>query len=130
MALYENLPAADRKALDRKLGKKKSSWSKAQPTTVGGMKFPSKLEAKIYHRLQRNLKPDERIFRQARMILLTLATKPGGCPYYFTVDFMVVQGLNKITRLVDAKGRISREWTRGKAACEAAYGIKVEEIRA
>lgn len=54
------------------------------------------------------------------------------CPEWADPEAVALVGVvvdRRIVRLVDAKsGRVSRDWRRGAAACEATYGLKVEEV--
>lgn len=107
---------------------KKSPWSNATPTEVDGIKFPSKTEARVYRRLRGELKAGERLYCQVRFPLLAIGPVERLRPLNFTVDFVIVQR-DGTWRVIDAKtGRKSREWARGKAAFEATYNVKVEEV--
>lgn len=102
-------------------------WSNAKPTQVGDITFPSKMEARVYERLLRELTPGERLYRQVRVPLLASAPDDSGKPLNITVDFVIVTKNNTL-RWIDAKGkRQSRDWRRGKAAFEAQYG-PLEEV--
>lgn len=105
------------------------TWSQATPTVEDGIRFPSKLEARVYKLLRAGLKPGERLYRQVRLPLLAVAPTDSGLPLYMTVDFAIVSASG--WRLVDAKSRRkSRDWERGKRALEATYGLRVEELSA
>lgn len=68
------------------------------------------------------------VYRNVRLPLFALPPTDAGIPLYLNVDFVVVSD-RRIVRLIDAKsGRRSRDWRRGAAACEATYGLKVEEV--
>ncbi len=104
-------------------------WSAARATVCGrGHKHPSKTEARVCDRLSAECFADgTTLYRGVRLPLLSLAPKDTGTPLYITIDFGIVKG-GKLVRLIDAKTRRkSREWARGKLACESAWGIKVEE---
>lgn len=110
-----------------RIGKK--AWSRATPTIVDGISFPSKLEARVYGRLVIEANADDaRLFRQVRFPLLNLAPDEYGKPLNFTVDFLMIYQDNRV-RALDAKGRTAPSWLRGKKAFEAWYGIPVEEIK-
>ena len=110
-----------------KFGKKR--WSKAKPCVVDGVKFPSKLEAKVYGDLSLEAKAERaRLYRQIRFPLPNLAPDKYGKALVFTVDFMLIYPDNRV-RVCDAKGRQSPEWLRGKKAFEAWYDVEVEEIK-
>jgi hypothetical protein len=111
--------------------RRRGTFSNAQPTTSGGIQFPSKMEARVYARLLGELLPGQRLFRQVRFPLLSLAGHPRThVPLYVTIDFVIVEGV-RIFRLIDAKcRRRSREWVRGKRAVEASLGLRVEEVSA
>ena len=103
------------------------SWSRAVPTTLDGIRFPSKMEARVYQTLKTSMEEGDILYRQVRFPLLSSAPTETGVPLAFTVDFVIVRG--KGWRVVDAKGkRKSREWERGKRAFEACYGVPVEEV--
>lgn len=106
------------------------AWSAARPTTcAGGHRHASRLEAAVCERVTARVLPGQRLLQQLRLPLLTLAPDKRGRPLYASVDFAIVGFGGRIERLIDAKGRVSREWRRGAAALEAAYGIPVEEVR-
>ena len=106
----------------------KRRWSNAVRTEVDGITFPSKTEALVYSILKAMLKTGDRLYRQVRLPLLSIGPGPKLVPLALTVDFCLV-GANGVRLYVDAKSRTrrSREWVRGKAAAEAAWGIKIEE---
>lgn len=109
-------------------------WSNAVPTTCGmGHNHPSRLEAKTCDLLCLEYLNDETvsIARQVRFPLLAVCGSFDR-PLGMTIDFVVWRHLGNavtISRLIDAKGRKSREWERGKAALEATLGVKVEEVK-
>ena len=112
----------------------KRPWSNAVPShCLSDHNHPSKMEARVCDRLTAevagNWREKEVLFRQVRLPLLSIAPESDDKPMYFSVDFAIVRG-GKLHRLIDAKakGRVSRDWRRGKAACEACYGITVEEV--
>ena len=99
----------------------------AVPTKREGIRFGSKLEADVYVVLTAGLGSDERIYCHPRFPLVSVAPSANGAPLYFSPDFLIVGP--KGWRVVEAKGRRSRDWERGKAAFVAAYGVEVEEVR-
>lgn len=104
------------------------SWSNAKPTTVRGIKFPSKLEAAWFEHLSAlATATGARLYRQVKFPLLDISAEETGIPRYFCVDFVLRGGPGD--RVIDAKGRESRDWARGKAAFEAEYGIQVEIMK-
>jgi hypothetical protein len=104
------------------------AWSNAKPTTVRGIKFPSKLEAAWFEHLCGIVKATgARLYRQVKFPLLDIGAEETGIPRYFCVDFVMRGGTGD--RVIDAKGRESRDWSRGKAAFEAEYGIQVEIMK-
>jgi len=106
----------------------KKKWSNAVPTEVDGIRFPSKTEAAVYRRLRHELEQGERLYCQVRFPLLAIGPVEKLRPLSFTVDFVIVQK-DGTWRVIDAKTRrVSREWARGKAAFEATYNLKVEEV--
>jgi hypothetical protein len=106
----------------------KRAWSNAKPTEVDGIRFPSKTEARVYRRLKDELVVGERRYCQVRFPLLAIGPVEKLRPLNFTVDFVIVRR-DGTWRVIDAKTRrVSREWARGKAAFEATYNVKVEEV--
>ena len=106
----------------------KRAWSNAKPTTVRGIKFPSKLEAAWFEHLSTiATATGARLYRQVKFPLLDIGAEETGIPRYFCVDFVLRGGPGD--RVIDAKGRESRDWSRGKAAFEAEYGIQVEIVK-
>lgn len=94
---------------------------------IGEIRFPSKMEARVFQSLSANLQPGEQLYRQVRFPLLAVSPGKNQVPLYITIDFVVV-GVGGTWRAIDAKsGRKSREWDRGKAAFEATYGIPLNE---
>lgn len=94
-------------------------WSNATPTTVRGIRFPSKVEARVYLRLVEEF-TDQPIRRQVRMPLL--AGLVDGKLLALRVDFAIVLP-DKPILWVDAKTkRKSREWLRGKCLFELTWG--------
>ena len=110
---------------------KRPTFSNAKATTCDlGHNHPSKVEARVCRRVHDNTVAPRRVYRNVRLPLFALPPTDAGIPMYLNVDFVVIEG-TKIVRLVDAKtGRVSRDWRRGAAACEATYGLKVEECDA
>lgn len=108
-----------------------AAWSNAKPTQVRWpdgklVTLPSKTEARVAERLIAETQArGERLYRQVRLPLLSIAPREGGTPFYVTVDFAIVGSGG--TRYIDAKtARKSPEWARGKAAA-AASGYQIEE---
>ena len=108
-------------------------WSAAKPTTVTWtdgtpVTLPSKTEARVARRLIEEAKAaGARLYRQVRVPLLSIASRPKGTPFYLTVDFALVLPDGR-RRYIDAKSsRRSPEWARGRAAAEAWLGQKIEE---
>lgn len=107
---------------------KRRPWSNAKPTECpDGHKHASKLEARVCGRLRGQLVGGQTLVQQVRLPLWSLASDERDRPRYATIDFGIIEA-NRLVRLIDAKGRKSREWDRGAAAVEAAYGIPVEVI--
>ena len=100
-------------------------------TTVDGIKFPSKTEARVYAALKREYPATKGwiLFRQVRYPLTNVAPNEKGVPLAITIDFELFHPETGRRLLVDAKCRRwkSREWVRGKAAFEARYGHRIEE---
>jgi len=109
----------------------KTPWSAARATVcLSGHNHPSKVEARVCKRLSAECEADgTTLFRNVRLPLLSLGPQDTGTPLYITIDFGIVAG-GKLSRLIDAKPkrRKSRDWLRGKRACESAWGLKVEEV--
>jgi hypothetical protein len=88
-------------------------WSAAEPCEVDGIRFPSKVQRRVYIRLAEMCGAD-RIRLDVRMPLLA-GSKGNGRVLYQTVDFCCVHD-GKAMLWVDAKtSRKSREWERGMA---------------
>lgn len=97
----------------------KKSWSNAKPNTIGGVRFPSKVQARVYLRLC-ELFGRESLRLDVRMPLLA-GVKENGRVLYQTIDFCVVRD-GKAVLWVDAKtARKSREWERGMALWRATW---------
>jgi len=96
------------------------SWSAAQPTSVGEIKFPSKTQARVYHQLE-SLFGAERLRLDTRWPLLA-GVKANGRVLYMSIDFcVVVEGKPKLW--IDAKTkRKSRDWERGLAMFRQSWG--------
>lgn len=102
----------------------------AKATVLDGIKFPSKLEARVWARLRLEAKTDDaRLYRQVNFPLLNLASNEYGKPMVFCPDFVLIYPDNTV-RVIDAKAKRwkSAEWLRGKRAFEGWYGIAVEEV--
>jgi len=117
-----SMPAAAEKVTGR-------SHFNATPTTcVLGHRHQSKVEARVCPVVRDAAPVGATVYRNVRLPLFALPPTDAGIPLYLNVDFVVVVD-RRIVRLVDAKsGRVSRDWRRGAAACEATYGLKVEEV--
>lgn len=127
------LPKHLRAAIERATGAMapaatKKPWSNAKPTDLDGIKFPSKMEAKVYERLKAGLLPGDRLYRQVRLPLLAIEPGENGIALVLSVDFCVVRADGR-REYVDAKSktRRSRDWLRGKKAAEATWNITIEE---
>ncbi len=140
----------------------RAAWAKMHPggrasrgkfsnaaRTVGpdGIAHASKMEARVFERLRRELQPGERILRQIRMPLFSAASDARMRPLALTIDFAVLapNTQDPPNRLgpwhllpnclgwvcwVEAKGRRkSRDWARGKAAFESTWGKIMETDR-
>lgn len=105
-------------------------WSAARPTDCScGRRHGSRLEARVCAHVRVPLAAADGylLLQQIRLPAFTLAPRERGAAFYVTIDFGIVHR-GRLVRLIDAKGRRSRDWARGRAAIEASYGIKVEEI--
>jgi|GEM_PF-5349619 len=70
----------------------KAPWSSAKPTVAGdGIRYASKMEARVADRLRAALSPGERIVRQASFPLLVLEPGSDGKVARFAPDFIVVR---------------------------------------
>lgn len=127
----ENAAPASKGAAVSPVRTKARPWSTAKPTTcAAGHRHASRLEARVCAQLTAELvPPHQTLLQQVRLPLLAVAPDRRGRPLYATVDFVVLEA-GRIVRLVDAKGRVSRDWRRGVAALEATYHMQVEEITA
>lgn len=106
------------------LDRPKNPWSNAQPTEVGGIKFPSKVQARVYAALVSEYGSDC-IRCDVRMPLVS-GIKEGAKCLYITIDFAIVIN-GRVVKWIDAKTRRkSRDWVRGKAMFEASWGKIVE----
>ena len=112
---------------------KGKSHYNAKPTDcLAGHHHPSKTEARVCEKLtQLTLETGGTLFQQPRFPLLAIAADSKNRPLYFTPDFALWRA-GKLWRVWDAKSgkRRNREWATKKAAFEATYGIKVEEVYA
>lgn len=116
-----------RRGSSRRTGSRPSTWSAAIPVVRDGRRFASKMEARVAARLKLELLPGEKLFYQVRLPLLGVTPTDAGIPLYLTVDFAIVNA-SGLWRLIEAKTkRVSRDWNRGKRACEATYGVTIEE---
>lgn len=105
----------------------KRPWSNAQPIVVDGIRFPSRMEARVYERLKRELGPGETLYRQYPIALTNLAPGRHGEVLRFTCDFAILRA-NGTWRFVEAKGaRRSRDYPVRKAAAEKLRG-PIEEV--
>lgn len=107
-------------------------WSNAKPTEAHGIRFPSKLQARVYERLAEALKPGQTLYCDVRFPLLSVF--PGTkrrTPLYITVDFVVVaSSIEWLVYDAKPKRRKSREWARGKAAFASFYRREIIEVNA
>ncbi len=128
-------PAIAGSATPRKAATKGKSHYANVPTECGKRhRHASKTEAAVCGALHAEYEAQEgngffSIIQQPCFPLLIIATRENDRPLYFTPDF-VVWSSGRMLRVIDAKSgrRRNREWARGKAAFEATYGIKVEEV--
>ncbi len=123
--------------LYKRVARGKSTWN-AKPTTVDGIRFDSKVEARVYERLVGEY-GKENIFCHVRFPLLSGAPDSRGRALYMTVDFVVhgrggiftVKGVPKpnLWMAFDAKSgkRRSREWARGRSMFTATWG-EIQEV--
>lgn len=116
-------------------GEKRATVWRATPTKVDGITFPSQTQARVYVRVKSELRPGERLMLDLRLPLPNLCPVVTRKPWCIRID-LVVWALDgerwRVVRLVDAKPSKwkSRDWPRGKAAAQAAYGVTVEEAEA
>ncbi len=101
----------------------------ATPTTCdAGHRHASKVEARVCPVVRAEAPAGATVYRNVRLPLFALPPTDTGLALFLNVDFVVIVD-RRIVRLVDAKsGRVSRDWRRGAAACEATYNVKVEEL--
>ena len=106
----------------------RSHFNATATTCVHGHNHQSKVEARVCPVVRAEAPAGATVYRNVRLPLFALPPTDAGIPLYLNVDFVVVVD-RRIVRLVDAKsGRVSRDWRRGAAACEATYGLRVEEV--
>jgi hypothetical protein len=113
-----SISIAEYKALTEKA---KPSKYRAQPTTVDGIRFDSKREAKVYSDLM-NLKRAGEITYFLRQVPIHL---PGGTR--LVIDFLIFYP-DRPPRYLDAKGVWTPAFKIKKREIEAAYPIEVETI--
>ena len=95
-------------------------WSNATSTTVRGITFVSKCQARVYIRLVEMFGVDN-LRLDIRMPLLA-GDKGNGKVLYQTIDFVVLEN-GKPVLWIDAKTkRKSREWVRGMAMFRPSWG--------
>ena len=93
----------------------------AKPTTIDGIRFDSKKEARVYQDLVLQWKAGQiRYF--VRQVPIDL---PGGVK--MRVDFLVMHN-DGHEQWLDAKGKATRDWLNKKKIAEAIYPIKIETI--
>ncbi len=104
-------------------------WSNAKRTDcAGGHIHASKMEAKVCNRLSLECAAEGwTLFQQPRFPLLSIAPKDTGKPEVYTPDF-AIWAAGKLQRIVEAKGRVSRDFTLRKAAFESSFGVPVEVV--
>ncbi len=110
---------------------KRGGWGKAKRTVCAyAHRHASKMEARVCERLTLECRATgDTLMQQVRLSLWNLRTDADGRPLTASIDFAVVREC-RLHRLIDAKPKRwqSRDWRRGRAAVEACYGIKVEEV--
>lgn len=111
----------------------KRRWSNARETTVDGITFPSRVEARVYQALVAQFGRD-RVVRPRALNLWAVAPDDWRVPLSFRPDFAilasgVVFSHRRPTLYVDAKSgkRRSRDWRRGVAAFRASYAEPLYE---
>ena len=108
--------------------KGRSHFNAKDTTCLLGHAHPSKVEARVCARLHHERADGDVIYRNVRLPLFALPPTARGIAMYLNVDFVVTRDRHMV-RIIDAKsGKRSRDWSRGAAACEATYGLKVEEM--
>lgn len=111
---------------------------RAKPITVDGIRFRSRLEARVYVRVRDELEPDEKLVIDCRFPLIAVAPRIGKASKagYIEIDFTVWRSrgevMFRLERAYDAKPKNaaarSRDWRRGARAFAATYGIEIEEV--
>lgn len=112
------------------------TWSSAKPTVgLDGIKYASKMEARVADRLREALRPGEKLVRQPSFPLLALEPGPDGKVKRFTPDFAVVAPTREPDDFVTAGWTwLSAEWyhspsSEGKYA-QAERGVWVRFVEA
>jgi hypothetical protein len=119
-----------REAVGAATDKGHSHFNATNTTCLLGHAHPSKVEARVCARVHHERADGDVIYRNVRLPLFALPPTARGIAMYLNVDFVVTRN-RRMVRIIDAKsGRRSRDWARGAAACEATYGLKVEECDA
>lgn len=106
------------------------AWSNARATFCNaGHRHSSVLEGRVCNRLTLECEhtPGWTLFQQPRFPLLAIAPKPNGKAEVFTPDFAIWAG-GKLHRVIEAKGRVSRDYPLRARAFEASFGVSVEII--
>jgi hypothetical protein len=90
------------------------------------------MESRVCVAVRAELRPGDRLYHQVRLPLWALPPQNDGRPHTLCVDFVVVRPLDGgafSIRLIEAKAptRVSRDWRSRAAACEATYGVRLEE---
>lgn len=101
----------------------------AVPTYIDGIRFPSKLQARVYSRLVQFVsqhdggRAETWIFREVRVPLFALPSDERGKARTLSIDF-VIRFRTGALAYVEAKAKRwkSRDWDRGRAAFEALAG--------
>jgi hypothetical protein len=110
------------------------AMSRAKPTTIDGIKFRSRTEAKVYGILAATLKPGDKMLIHWKAPLLSIAPRITSKVPRIEIDFSIwTPGVSSfsLARAVDAKpagGWRDPSWSRGRAAFFATYGIHIEEM--
>ena len=127
MSRPETMTGAEYLAAMAKKGGRR--WSNAKRTRCAqGHAHLSQLESRVCSRLTIEATYYGcTLFQQVRLPCWNLAPDDRGRPRYCSVDFAMVKD-GRLCRLIEAKGRVSRDWTRGAAAVEACYGLKIETV--
>jgi hypothetical protein len=98
----------------------RSRWSAAVPDIVDGIRFPSRLEARLYGQASSTVAKGERLYLRPRFPLLSAAPSERKTALYYSPDIVIVR-TSGLWDVYEAKGRRSRDYELRRRAFEACY---------